>query len=104
MRRLSWLVALDPLLLGTAQCLLYLPVARRLVHLTRGVRFGYFAGTHCAITRYASQRKSNALGVMLSPVFACIDFWSVSQTGALVWKNLASFESLNSFREFTGDT
>ena len=32
MRRLSWLAALDPQLLGTAQCLLYLPVTRRLIH------------------------------------------------------------------------
>jgi hypothetical protein len=32
MRRLSWLVAPDPFLLGTAQCLLYVPVTRRLIH------------------------------------------------------------------------
>jgi hypothetical protein len=32
MRRLSWLVAPDPFLLGTAQCLLYLPVTRRPIH------------------------------------------------------------------------
>jgi hypothetical protein len=40
----------------------------------------------------------------VNPAFACIDFWSELQTGALVWRNLASFGSLTSVREFMGDT
>jgi hypothetical protein len=60
MRRLSWFVALDPLLLGTAQCLLYLPVARRLVHLTRRCASVIFEEL-IVQSPDASQRKSNAL-------------------------------------------
>jgi hypothetical protein len=45
MLRLSWLAALDPVLPGTAQCLLYLPIGGRLVYGTSGWRIDYFRET-----------------------------------------------------------
>jgi hypothetical protein len=46
MRRLSWLAALDPLLLGTAQCLLYLPIG------------GHPSAPQCTRAKTAIQAKS----------------------------------------------